>query len=432
MRSILVSEQRRLGRRAYLGATAATVLTSLAGCQSPLGGDGDGTDANASDADASDADTGDADASAPIGWPMYGGDAGNTGHVATANPTTPPITDRWRFDPSLDEDERQSILVQPVVRDGRVFVAATDGRLWALDLASGEQLWTHEFAGTADRHPLKTGMAVDDRHLYVPALDSLYALDPATGETVWSDERNRRIGAVAPLDDRLIACEPWGGAVLVWDRDGGTATRIHQFEDGTLGQAVAVADGTAVLHVDADVCGVSLGGGVEWRYTNNETSLTGTNPVTDGERVYAAPGTWTAEDEQTCFALDLGSGEQQWTFEPGETLGATPTVAGDRVYLQSTGDRDDSPGHFWGLEASTGEPTLSKENTTGFGKPVVAGSMAYVNGYDAEYAVDLESGSVAWTRDTYAIERSPPPVFVDGAVIFSRHGYGVHAAVPEE
>lgn len=89
------------------------------------------------------------------------------------------------------ETQQEQILLQakkpiwavPLVDEvnGRIYIAAMDHRLYAVDLESGEQLWSFKAGGALVGTP-----ALDDGVLYLGALDSnLYAIDAETGQKLW-------------------------------------------------------------------------------------------------------------------------------------------------------------------------------------------------------------------------------------------------------
>ncbi len=80
----------------------------------------------------------------------------------------------------------------PIMVDGVLYTSGTTGRAYALDAATGEEIWTFDpqSDGQVNRYTccdeVNRGVAVWDGMLYVGSLDGrLFGLDAATGETVW-------------------------------------------------------------------------------------------------------------------------------------------------------------------------------------------------------------------------------------------------------
>lgn len=116
----------------------------------------------------------------------------------------------WRFDPGTtithegfgDSEPRQpAVGAPPAVGDGRVYVAHGDGRLYALDAASGEVDWSFWAWNRLVAQP-----SVGDSAVYVGCEDSfVYALDPASGDRLWEFSTGRRVeSAPAVVDGHLF------------------------------------------------------------------------------------------------------------------------------------------------------------------------------------------------------------------------------------
>jgi quinohemoprotein ethanol dehydrogenase len=80
----------------------------------------------------------------------------------------------------------------PLVIDGVMYATSNFGRVYALDAASGRQLWTYDphidgqWARYACCDAVNRGLAAFDGQLFVGALDGwLHALDARTGQLVW-------------------------------------------------------------------------------------------------------------------------------------------------------------------------------------------------------------------------------------------------------
>ncbi len=138
----------------------------------------------------------------------------------------------------------------PVVVGNVAYVANQSGRLVALDLASGERLWTATEGAYSPVWP------VGDALFLVSDAGSLVRVDAACGETVWSvplphwtTERERRRAAVHAHYGPVLA----GGRLLVASGDGllrafdpvsGAETASLPIPGGGAATAPIVVDGT--------------------------------------------------------------------------------------------------------------------------------------------------------------------------------------------
>ncbi len=120
-----------------------------------------------------------------------------------------PFRLKWTWNRDQSTAVRISYFVQPIVADGRVFIGACDNRMYALDAASGRQLWAFQtegvIMGTAAYGP-------DTRLVYFGSHDShVYAVDAADGTLAWKFKTGEGVWAAILYVD---------GTVYVGSRDG--------------------------------------------------------------------------------------------------------------------------------------------------------------------------------------------------------------------
>ena len=80
--------------------------------------------------------------------------------------------------------------LRPIIEGRRIYVAGSNGRIMAVDLESGEQLWKQKLNET-----LTSGLAADDRYLYVGT---------STGDLFAIDQRNGKIRHRWELDEPVV------------------------------------------------------------------------------------------------------------------------------------------------------------------------------------------------------------------------------------
>ncbi|OJU17903.1 MULTISPECIES: PQQ-dependent dehydrogenase, methanol/ethanol family [unclassified Sphingomonas] len=124
-------------------------------------------------------------------WPTPGGDAGKThfsrlGEITPANVGT--LGFAWAYDLGTGRGQEAT----PVVIDGVMYTSGQAGRVYALDAASGRELWSFtpdldmQAARAACCDMVNRGVAVAAGKVIVGALDGwLYALDAKTGKVAW-------------------------------------------------------------------------------------------------------------------------------------------------------------------------------------------------------------------------------------------------------
>jgi alcohol dehydrogenase (cytochrome c) len=114
-----------------------------------------------------------------------------------------------------------SFEASPIVVEGVMYVSGPDGRAWAIDAKTGEELWRYKHASPYDVSlccgNVNRGVAVGHGKVYMYTLNAhLIALDARTGEKVWDvvngDVRAGESGSVAPLIVKdMVICGSAGG-----------------------------------------------------------------------------------------------------------------------------------------------------------------------------------------------------------------------------
>jgi quinohemoprotein ethanol dehydrogenase len=141
----------------------------------------------------------------PDDWATTGGDAGKSHHskltdINAENVGTLGLA--WQAELGTD----RVLEATPIVIDGVMYTSGVAGRAYAFDAASGKQLWA--FEPKVDMQVNRTvccdmanrGVAVARGKVFVAALDAqLYALDAKTGKVLWKadtvDDKNRGINS---------------------------------------------------------------------------------------------------------------------------------------------------------------------------------------------------------------------------------------------
>jgi quinohemoprotein ethanol dehydrogenase len=125
-------------------------------------------------------------------WPSPGGDQNGTYHSPLAALNAGNIGRlgfAWQYDMGTERGQEAT----PVVIDGTMYTSGTWGYVYALDAATGRQLWKFDphVPGQIGRNPccdiVNRGVGVWHNRVYVASLDGvLHALDAATGTQIWS------------------------------------------------------------------------------------------------------------------------------------------------------------------------------------------------------------------------------------------------------
>ena len=100
----------------------------------------------------------------------------------------------------LDQDDSQPIVGGLVVDQGKVFVASSNGNLYALNATTLAQVWKFSTGNKIWSTP-----AVDNGMVFVGSFDKkVYALDAATGNKKWSFNTQGAIIATPVIDNGIV------------------------------------------------------------------------------------------------------------------------------------------------------------------------------------------------------------------------------------
>jgi outer membrane protein assembly factor BamB len=225
---------------------------------------------------------------------------------------------------------------RPVIADGVVFVGSGDGGFHAVDAATGARRWRFEGG-----ERIRNGAAIDGEHVIFGSGGLVFALDRATGREVW------RRDVVAPVDatpvvagDRVFVGNRGGGLYALSSADGAELWRLY-FWGSWVESTPVVVDG--VLYIgSSDLRRVSaidpVNGRVLWR--SDVYGWTWGTPTIDGDRLYAgvAGGTpYFVPHVASLTALDRSTGAMLWRYPLPEVGGAHQWgIAGSPVVVGRT------------------------------------------------------------------------------------------------
>lgn len=269
----------------------------------------------------------------------------------------------------------------PAIAEGTVYAGASDGRLYAIALATGKERWRYEA-----REELGTQPVVAEGTVLVASLaDTLFAVDARTGAWRWHHRRETRSGftirgaaraavrggvAYAGYSDGWVAAlDALNGRVL-WEHavaPPGDYLDVDglQVEDGRL---YAAAYSGAVLALDAKT------GDTVWTFRAPGAS-----------RVAVNAGMVVAVSTTSVYGLARDSGAPRWTAPLVGAPASAPVFVGAWIAVPA------GRGGLRFLEASTGRTLRVFDPGTGVSsEPGVLGGRMYVlsNG-GTLFALDL-------------------------------------------
>ena len=279
----------------------------------------------------------------------------------------------------------------PGVADGTVVCGSFDNTIYAIDTATGEQNWAHDAGGIVRSSP-----TIVDGTVYIGAhcqsaecaefdsseIGEVLALDLETGELLWSFETTAGVVSTPAVTDNAVFVGTSAGAMRALDRD--TGETVWSYETGALvASSPAVVDGSVYFgDVRGTFYGLDVTDGTElWTHEPDQLRNYPNSPAVDEDRVYIGAN-YNGATRAGVIAFDR-TGGQQWTqnlVDEGQ-VGSAPLVVDGHVYIGAHGSPENG-----GLYALTTDGTTQWSITTE--DEGVGASPAFVDGSLVFGAVD--------------------------------------------
>ncbi len=244
----------------------------------------------------------------------------------------------------------------PVVEGEVVYVPSGDGHLYALEVATGKEIWKYRVGWRIRASPL-----IQHDVIYQPANDGkLHVIDKKTGSVLWQFETD---GAKPNPDDPFADVKRGNydsptikdGILVFGSRDGKTyavdiETRREKWRwtyGSTWAMANTIDDQTVFVGWSTNnlVCALDLQTGQEkWNHQNG--SHVYTKPLIYQDRLFYGCA------DGYLYCLDKETGEEIFKYSVGEEIFSSPVLDQDIIYFGS----DD--GYLYALEE--GVPGLLK------------------------------------------------------------------------
>lgn len=304
---------------------------------------------------------------------------------------------KWRFETD------DSVLSSPVVAGGVVYFGSDDGRLFAVELESGQVKWRFTAQDNILCSPAIAGDAVffgsDDNYLY-----SVYA---KTGKLKWKYKTEGKIFSSPAIAGSTVFFGSGDGSLYALDAR--TGKRKWKFKTGGEIESSPAVEGSVVYFGSFDEYFYAVDavtGKLKWKFKTEEAIAS--SSAIAGSRLYFG------SDDGHLYSLELGAGRLVWKYKTGDWVRSSPALAYGSVFF---GGKD---GFLYALEAESGKEKWRFEaDDSLLSSPSVAGQSVYIGGEDGKlYAVDAITGSKKWDYD------SGGPVFSSPAVTGSTIIFG--------
>ena len=234
----------------------------------------------------------------------------------------------------------------PTIKDGRVFVSSNNNEVLALDLATGDTLWSDQaIAETARVLGSPSPAAVEDIVVAPYSSGEVIAYLASNGRRLWS-EALASVGQFTPISSiNDIGARPILGGGLVFAAsqsgvlaaiDGRTGNRVWQQPIGTIQAPALAGEYLFVVGVDAELACIKAGTGqVVWvreleRYKNTKKQkgrITYAGPVIANGRILVA------SSKGELIAFDPQSGDETDRLKLGDPVYIEPIAVQDKLLV---------------------------------------------------------------------------------------------------
>lgn len=370
--------------------------------------------------------------SQPGEWAMFRHDIANTGVTGTSN-TLPQGILKWSFTTG------SPIHSSPVLVDGMVYFGSRDGKLYAVDAATGEKRWEFLTGSWVESTPAIVGGMV-----YFGSNDgALYALDARSGEMVWEFRTPYPIMSSPAVGNGTVFVGSDDYSIYALDARKGT--RLWKIPTlGPVKSSPAVSEGI-----------VYIGSGAEYAYAINAVDGRVRLRFKTYQPVFASPAVsdrtaYFANSNGYLYAVDGNSRNWPWEYDLrpywiqvwvfglpvpapppqsgllwglrlGRTVSSSPVLAGDSLYIGA-----DNNLLAINLKNQQKVWSFSTQGTVR-STPAVTEKAVYTGSEDGRlYAVDIVTGKKLWDFATGA-KITSSPALADGTVYIGSHDGKLYA-----
>lgn len=314
----------------------------------------------------------------------YRGYSARTGTMSGPAPSAP-VLSAWTYQAGAPIES------SPVVLGGDVLIVSKDGKVHAVGLASGTELWTADLGSDVSA---ATPLIIDGLAVIGDEAGVVHALDPATGVERWHTSVEGPIaGALATSRGLAIAATRTGNAVALRADTGEIAWQVAL--RAGVSRSVAAYEDTAYFPLDGGwFVALRAEDGTKVWEVQVATEGDGGTPTIAGGFVYAAAGLDALNDDaRALVALDRATGEQRWRYaSPGHGTLYAPAVANGRAYAAA------EDGTVVALDAASGAQLWSvNSGAPNDAPPSLVGSTLFVGDTAGHlFAFDTSNGSELW------------------------------------
>jgi outer membrane protein assembly factor BamB len=289
------------------------------------------------------------------------------------------------------------------VVDGKLYTADTgsaNGKLHALDAASGQELWTFPSDALSGDHawtspPVANGVVYFGVNRPIPVV---YAVNATTGQEIWhhTGPEVNIVSSPAFESDRIYVAFT-DGTIRALDATNGQVIWSVLRQAGAF-SSPAVADGRLYIAIhNSGLLALDTNTGSElWLAPMPGPQWS--SPAVENGRVFVG-----SRDDHKVYAFDAVTGATLWTSTTNDWVQTSPAVANGLIYIGN------NAGNVYALNAETGGLVWQTPVAPGFAfgsSPTVANGVVYI-------ASSLDASATHFDGKLYALNAAT------GQVLFS-------------
>lgn len=294
-----------------------------------------------------------------------------------------------------------ALYATPAVDESLAYIGAYDGRVYALNIATGGERWIYPKSGYIPGGAIVGSPLLLGDTLYISSSDGrVYALDTVYGELKWKS---------APLSEKLwtspspsingdtIYVSTYEGYIYELPTKGGSLNKdVEPFEvfkarSGFVSSPVIYGDTIFVGSFDRNLYAVKIGYDEPlWGFPSGQWFWAA--PLVRDGVVYAG----CLDDK--LYAINATSGKELWEFNTGSPIVASPIFVDNLLVVANESGKV----YVFDVNTTPEGGVLAPAKTIAVGAQIRArlcadGSMVYIRGQDNRlYAVDIDRGEIAW------------------------------------
>ena len=315
-----------------------------------------------------------------------------------------------------------SYFLAPALADGKVYAAATDGKLSAVDAASGKLVWT----ATVDAD-LSAGVGADAATVAVAsAKGTLFAFDAATGKQRWKTKLSTEVLSAPAVGSGVVIVRSMDNKIAAYDAETGNRRWVVQRTAPALvlraAPGIVINDGIAFVALPAGrLLSLSAATGVaRW-----DAAVAEPRGATELERVSDVSGTPALLGREICATsyqgriacIDSVNGSVRWAREFSADVG--PAI--DQRYVFGA----DENGTVAGFSRDTGGSLWRSTSLAGRGlsAPVSYGRAVVVGDKEGYlHFLSREEGAMLARVNVGSQVRATPVVAGANLIVQTRDG----------